>query len=243
VVKQGKYITYKLSITGISNIKELLDSRLINRKKQALQEIIKRKDISWRIPNVDLLFEDVRNNLSHTNKNILYSNSVRTSLLRNGFSLSKKVFDRVVDKLSSMGVICALPSFLLLNKVSKNDLSFAQIISIKKIKPELVYNLEVACDCEPNYFANFIPVHNCMIDELDKMSKEDAWAMHEALEQQSISISKANIQATLRCETSVLAAANPKFGRFDPFDTVANQINLPSTLINRFSGIRYCFAA
>ncbi|MBD3361929.1 AAA domain-containing protein [Candidatus Woesearchaeota archaeon] len=74
----------------------------------------------------------------------------------------------------------------------------------------------------------------CMVDELDKMTKEDAWAMHEALEQQSISISKANIQATLRCETSVLAAANPKFGRFDPFDTVANQINLPSTLINRF---------
>jgi len=73
-----------------------------------------------------------------------------------------------------------------------------------------------------------------MIDELDKMSKEDAWAMHEALEQQSISISKANIQATLRCETSVLAAANPKFGRFDPFDTIANQIALPSTLINRF---------
>lgn len=74
----------------------------------------------------------------------------------------------------------------------------------------------------------------CMIDELDKMSKEDSWAMHEALEQQSVSISKANIQATLRCETSVLAAANPKFGRFDPFDTVANQIDLPSTLINRF---------
>jgi len=58
--------------------------------------------------------------------------------------------------------------------------------------------------------------------------------MHEALEQQSVSISKANIQAVLRCETSVLAAANPKFGRFDPFDTVANQIDLPSTLINRF---------
>ncbi|RLE46930.1 AAA family ATPase [Candidatus Woesearchaeota archaeon] len=74
----------------------------------------------------------------------------------------------------------------------------------------------------------------CCIDELDKMSKEDAWAMHEALEQQSISISKANIQATLRCETTVLAAANPKFGRFDPYDTVANQINLAPTLINRF---------
>jgi len=74
----------------------------------------------------------------------------------------------------------------------------------------------------------------CCIDEMDKMDKEDAWAMHEALEQQSVSISKANIQAALRCETTVLAAANPKFGRFDPYDTVANQINLPPTLINRF---------
>jgi replicative DNA helicase Mcm len=72
------------------------------------------------------------------------------------------------------------------------------------------------------------------IDELDKMSTEDRAAMHEALEGQTITISKANIQATLRCETTVLAAANPKFGRFDPYDTVANQIDLPSTLINRF---------
>lgn len=74
----------------------------------------------------------------------------------------------------------------------------------------------------------------CCIDELDKMSTEDAWSMHEALEQQQITISKANIQASLRCETTVLAAANPKWGRFDPYDTVANQINLPPTLINRF---------
>ncbi|MEK6874844.1 MAG: minichromosome maintenance protein MCM [Nanoarchaeota archaeon] len=74
----------------------------------------------------------------------------------------------------------------------------------------------------------------CLIDELDKMSKEDSSSMHEALEQQSVSISKANIQATLRCETSVVAAANPKLGRFDPYLTVPEQINLPVTLINRF---------
>ncbi|MFC1691564.1 minichromosome maintenance protein MCM [Nanoarchaeota archaeon] len=73
-----------------------------------------------------------------------------------------------------------------------------------------------------------------MIDELDKMSKEDASAMHEALEQQSVTISKANIQATLRAETTVLAAANPKFGRFDPYEMLAKQIDMPSTLINRF---------
>lgn len=73
-----------------------------------------------------------------------------------------------------------------------------------------------------------------MIDELDKMSKEDSSAMHEALEQQSVSISKANIQATLRAETTVLAAANPKFGRFDLYDNLVKQIELPTTLINRF---------
>jgi replicative DNA helicase Mcm len=73
-----------------------------------------------------------------------------------------------------------------------------------------------------------------IIDEMDKMNKEDRSALHEALEQQQVSISKANIQATLRCETTVLAAANPKLGRFDPGDLIARQIDLPPTLINRF---------
>ena len=74
----------------------------------------------------------------------------------------------------------------------------------------------------------------CAIDELDKMSDDDTSAMHEALEQQTISIAKANIRATLRCETTVLGAANPKFGRFDPFGDIAKQINFPPALISRF---------
>jgi len=48
------------------------------------------------------------------------------------------------------------------------------------------------------------------------MDQQDQSSMHEALEQQTVSISKANIQATLKAQTSVLAAANPKFGRFEP---------------------------
>ncbi|MBN2052155.1 minichromosome maintenance protein MCM [Candidatus Woesearchaeota archaeon] len=74
----------------------------------------------------------------------------------------------------------------------------------------------------------------CCIDELDKMTPEDQSAMHEGLEQQTITISKANIQATLRAETTVLAAANPKFGRFDPFELIAKQIEIPTTLLTRF---------
>src|SRR3989344_4047016 len=72
------------------------------------------------------------------------------------------------------------------------------------------------------------------IDELDKMSDEDRDSLHEALEQQRVSIAKANIQATLRARTTVLAAANPKMGRFDPYTPIAAQIDLPPTLINRF---------
>ena len=72
------------------------------------------------------------------------------------------------------------------------------------------------------------------IDEMDKMSVDDTSAMHEALEQQTISISKANVQATLIARTTVLAAANPKLGRFDPYGLLAEQIAMPPTLINRF---------
>ncbi len=72
------------------------------------------------------------------------------------------------------------------------------------------------------------------LDELDKTSEEDTSALHEAMEQQTITIAKANIQATLRAETTVLAAANPKLGRFDPYQMIAQQIDMPPTLINRF---------
>ncbi|MCS7134356.1 MAG: minichromosome maintenance protein MCM [Candidatus Pacearchaeota archaeon] len=72
------------------------------------------------------------------------------------------------------------------------------------------------------------------IDEMEKMTEQDRSAMHEAMEQQTVTISKANIQATLRAETAVLGAANPKFGRFDPYQPVAQQIEMSPTLINRF---------
>ncbi len=75
---------------------------------------------------------------------------------------------------------------------------------------------------------------NVCVDELDKMRPEDRSAIHEALEQQTISIAKAGIMATLNSRCSVLAAANPKFGRFDRFKPTGEQINLPSTILSRF---------
>jgi replicative DNA helicase Mcm len=72
------------------------------------------------------------------------------------------------------------------------------------------------------------------IDEFEKMSTDDQIAMHEALEQGSISIAKASIVATLPAQTSVLAGGNPKFSRFDPYLPIVKQITIPDTLLARF---------
>ncbi|MUV60022.1 minichromosome maintenance protein MCM, partial [Halobacterium sp. CBA1126] len=72
------------------------------------------------------------------------------------------------------------------------------------------------------------------VDELDKMAADDRSAMHEALEQQKISISKAGINATLKARCSLLGAANPKYGRFDQYEPIGEQIDLEPALISRF---------
>ncbi|MDD4307631.1 MAG: minichromosome maintenance protein MCM [Thermoplasmata archaeon] len=72
------------------------------------------------------------------------------------------------------------------------------------------------------------------VDELDKMSKNDRSSMHEAMEQQTISVAKAGIHATLQSRCSVLGAANPKFGRFNDQSFIGVQIDLPPTLLSRF---------
>ena len=85
-----------------------------------------------------------------------------------------------------------------------------------------VYDLTV--DGTHNFVANGMVVHN----------SEDRSAMHQALEQQEISISKAGINATLKSRCSLLGAANPKYGRFDQYEPIGEQIDLEPALISRF---------
>jgi len=74
----------------------------------------------------------------------------------------------------------------------------------------------------------------CCIDEFDKMSDTARSILHEAMEQQTVSIAKAGIICTLNARTAVLAAANPVESRYNPNMSIIQNIKLPPALISRF---------
>lgn len=242
---------YEITIKGKENL-EQFEKRIgfkSSEKKAKLRKIIKK--IGRSNTNVDLI-PGVQNKVIEAKICAGISSKQLFGYKSSSYSLKEKErLQRIANKLNDRH----------LKKLAYSDIFWEKITKVEMIRNKIKYVYDLTVDDAHNFLVNGFIVHNtasvtrdeflkgwsleagamvlangglCAIDELDKMSQEDRAAMHEGLENQTITISKANIQATLIARTTVLAAANPKFGRFDPYDIIAKQIDLPPTLINRF---------
>ena len=233
VVKKGEYIIYHLEITGINNIIRINDDRIVKHKSEQLRKIIIRKNLSDRIPKVDKLFIKIKNSIPYGLKKHLYK-TIRTSTLSR-LGLASNTILQAIKGLDKIPSVYKLDEYHTLKKIVNSNVYFNEIISIEKIEEDIeVYNLQVNMASEPNFIANNIFTHNCIIDELDKLPDEDKKALHNPMEQLELDINKGNVHLTLKCHTSILASANPKYGRFDNYLTKYEQIHFEDTLINRF---------
>ena len=172
-----------------------------------------------------------------------------------------KYFDELLSSIKQKEEVIK-KNYELLVKICDSDIFWDEIVRVEKIvSPEDEYVYDLTIPETHNFVVNGFVTHNtaavirdqdtgeitleagalvladqgiAMVDEFDKMRAEDRAAIHEAMEQHTISIAKAGIVATLNARTSILAAANPRRGRWNPFKATADNLNLPPTILSRF---------
>jgi len=218
---------WRLDISGQENLNKFLMeiSFLSQKKKQRLKEYCE-KDKTYRtikdiVPNCTNKINEIFKKLKISSRKEI-GHSIDLGVEKQRVFLQKLI--RIAEnKLNE--ILKADPSSISryaeiiteLNELRKISFGYSRWMKIKKVTREKNYGIKWVYDVTIEPYHTFIS--NGMI-------------LHN-----TVTISKANVQATLRAETSVLAAANPKLGRFDPYQSVAQQIDLPPTLINRFDVI------
>ncbi|MFA4819759.1 MAG: LAGLIDADG family homing endonuclease, partial [Candidatus Aenigmatarchaeota archaeon] len=256
-VQSGK--KYEIEIRGRTNIlnfRNYVGFRLA-RKNKKLEIIISKTgnentnvDV---IPEISSLMKQARLCSGLTSRDIFGHKNYEFEKGR--INPSRNMLSKIVSRLDPKNDMSRR-----LEIFANSDIFWDEIKSIDEVNgEEFVYDVTVEKD--HSFVANGMIIHNTAtvvkneaiggwvleagalilcnkgliaIDEFDKMNRDDQIAMHEATSVETVSIAKASIVATLPAQTAVLAGANPKFGRFDPYTSIGEQIQIPETLLSRF---------
>ena len=245
---ETKRLQYQIEIRGIDNFKLFRDSIgfFKKQKQEKLNSLIRNVKAN---PNLDIV--PVSSLLLEIKKRY---NLKGWRIARNKH-LSR---NKLLELASSLPDI---PEKKMLLDLSNSDIYWDRISELKAVVPDspIVYDLTVK-DAHA-FLANGIFVHNtasaekddlgegwtlkagalvlasgglASVDEFDKIDDTERAALHEVMESGTVSVAKAGIVAKFKAKTSILAAANPKFGRFDPNQLIAIQFDIPPTLQSRF---------
>ncbi len=223
----------KIVITGRRDVEALINA--VRGYSVKAKEVPQRRHVvsacSDKLP-VAVVSEICRKVARDVKKSILVERGIWSTVhayMNRKYLPSREQLEKIAERLSD---VLSPEMKLKIASLTARDFFLDRIVEIREVEYSgYVYDLYVPE--HHNFVCNGIIVHNC-IDEFDKMEASDRSAMHEAMEQQSVSIAKAGILATFRSRCAILAAANPKYGRFDEYRPISEQVNLPPTILSRF---------
>ncbi len=205
VISSRKFIKAVTRLNEKTTEIQKAESRLFSDKNLSMEDLIKIRQ-TLKISCLDLgNNSEVSGSLINYWENKKIEDMSRSHPVYQKETIYRNALIKIINEMKE-----AIEAIKPLSDVAFGDIGFTKIKKIEKVKyeNEWVYDVGV------------MPTHTLIVNG--------------AVAHNSISISKANIHATLTAQTSVLAAANPKLGRFNPFDVISSQIELPPTLINRF---------